>query len=306
MIFSEQTSGVGMDLLEYSISELPRIVTTLPEVQASEFCLFDYECCYTEIASVYPTDVTDTYRNDKTSILITLLDDSSTFEFKLVKGDTEILLNSNLYGDFFDKGSFTDQPLKAGYVIDWVKVYNLNGGGLYKIVVSQTDFGDTVTKESWNYSVKVFSEQLVDKTVKLVSTHEGIVQNVEDYEGLIWKRYIRLPGTFGQRQPIPETDTFETVDRKLEQIQDKQLFEYTLETGLIISEVALSLLKDRFLSNRLEVTNYDYFAHEKFEDYEVYPLPTSEEPTYYPFNSKVQYNFVFSDKDQSTVKRNIF
>lgn len=303
-IFSEQLGGPSMPEFGGAISSPVISVSTIPQGIDMEFCVD--QCCYVEHAFAYPTDPNDEYRADKTDILITLLDGGSTFEFRLIKPDgTFEVLNDNTYGTYFPPGTYPDQPLKTGYVIDWTTVFNLLGAGTYQIEADQTDFGTTTTATRWDYEVSLFDEKAASRTVKIKTFHEGIVQNGEDYEGVDWTRYIRIPANFGKKNAILESDAYETSTRQLRQISDKVLFEYTLESELLIAEVINRFLYDRFLANRMFISSYGLYDHETFFNKEVYAMPNDFEPNYFETSPKAFFSFTMRDIDQSTLKRNV-
>ena len=130
MIISEITPGKQM-ILGGVNCRTPSKVIKLPTVE-DVVCACGFVSFYEELAFTNQDDETDTYRNDFKSILINLLDDSSTYEFSLIGSDgTETILDAT-YGTLFDKGFNTLQPLKVGFRIDWFKVFSSLGGDVYK------------------------------------------------------------------------------------------------------------------------------------------------------------------------------
>ena len=157
----------------------------------------------------YPSDTTDTRRNDFTTSLLSLTNRYNTPEFYLEVYNTTTCawvevaqLTDSTYGEYF---TFTSRPKWAGYRVDWYKVYNLEGVGCYRIRQEYTDVTDAVVKinYSFKYNLKLYSDNLADRTTKIKYTLRGgkigSVQNQEeviDYKDVIWDRELRLPSSF--------------------------------------------------------------------------------------------------------------
>ena len=141
MILSEITPGKQM-LLGGISCRTPAKVIQLPTIETIVCpCNFVTKCDYEEFAFASPTEPTNAHKNDFKSLLVTLLDTSSTYSFTLVSSNgTETDLDDDTYGVLFDKGFNTSQPLKVGFQVNWLKVYNALGGDVYTIKVKQTDF----------------------------------------------------------------------------------------------------------------------------------------------------------------------
>jgi hypothetical protein len=303
-IFTTQSVGLSMDDFGAATSTPVNIVSPIPTGIEPEFCV--KECCYKELVFALPSDPSNEYKNDKREVLINLLSVGSTFSFKLRKSTGEEYdLNDNTYGIFYDVGSFVNQPLKAGYVIDWLLVYNLHGGGQYTLIIEQTDFGQTRTYERWPYHLMIYGDDKADKTVKIHTIHEGVIANKEDYEGITWERWIRIPGFFGEKEPTIESETYESSSRQLIPIRDRILLSYNLYSNMLISEVVNRFLYDLFFASKMYISTYKLTSHEDFIEKEVYPMPSDLTPNYFVNNTKASLDFTLRDIDQNTVKYNI-
>lgn len=156
----------------------------------------------------YPSDTTDTYRNDFTTSLLALSNRYNTPELYLEVETscdtwTEVSqLTDNTYGEYF---TFTNQPTWIGYRIDWYLVYNLEGVGCYRIRQEYTDITDATTKVeySYKYNLKLYTDGLADKTTKIKYVVRGGLlgsllddETVIDYKNIVWNREIRLPYSY--------------------------------------------------------------------------------------------------------------
>jgi len=276
-----------------------------PEV-STDFDVCAYEKQYFEKVFAFPSDPLDEYRNDKREVLTTLLDGSSVAEFRLVKPDgTKQVLNDNTFGQYFAPGSFTEQPLKTGFVVDWLLVFNAFGGGIYSIETSQTDFGEETVSKSWNYKLQLYSDLQANLTVRIKTIHEGIVKNRENYEGIKWTRWIRVPGIFGNKTIVTEANNYESTNNQLIQIRDRILYEYIMSIELVPSVVINTFTEDRLQANEMFVTNYAVLGHELFNEQQVYSMPSEYSPEYYVRNTKATFELKFQDVDQSNIKYNL-
>lgn len=167
------------------------------------------ECSFELPVFAYPSDTTDTYRNDFSSSLLTLSNRYSTPKFYLEEETscdnwTEISeLTDSTYGLYYSEASLN--PYWRGFKIQWYKVYNLEGVGCYRIRQEYIDVTDSSTKinYSYKYNLKLYSDNLADKTSKMTYTINGgkigSTQDDEvvvDYGSVIWERELRLPNSF--------------------------------------------------------------------------------------------------------------
>jgi len=179
------------------------IVKDLSDIGRSNECEFELP------VFGYPTDTTDKYRNDFSSFLLPLTNRYSTPEMYLeVETSCDVWtevsqLTDNTYGVLYD--SFATRPLWFGYKIQWHKVYSAEGVGCYRVKSVFTDITDATIKTSYSYkyNLRLWNENLADKTTKIKSVinggKTGYVDNdkfVLNYKSEIWEREVRLPNSF--------------------------------------------------------------------------------------------------------------
>jgi hypothetical protein len=306
MITTTQTAGAEMTLEGMAVKAASKFVEVTKPTIENEFDLCPYEVPYFEKVFAFPNDAANEYKNDKREVLTTLLDAASVAEFRLVKPDgSKQVLNDNTFGEYFAPGFFVNQPLKTGFVVDWLLVFNAFGGGVYCIETSQTDFGEEVISSSWNYKLQTYSEQEANLTTRIKTVHNGLVKNRENYEGMTWVRWVRVPGIFGNKTPITEVDNYESTNNRLVQIRDRIKYEYQLSIELVPSVVINTFTEDRLQANEMFVTNYALFSHEIFEDKQVYSMPSDYTPEYFVRNTKAAFDLKLQDVDQSNIKYNL-
>jgi hypothetical protein len=304
MILSEITTGKQMILGGISC-RTPSKVIKLPTVE-DVVCACSFvssSCDYEELAFTNQNDEKDTYRNDFKSILINLLDDSSTYEFLLVSSDgTETVLDDN-YGTLFDKGFNPLQPLKVGFRIEWFKVYSLLGGDVYKIKIKQTDFGNTITTKSQKIRLMLFSELASQGTVKIQTIQKGVYLQGQSYEGMNWSNMNRIVAEFGNESQQTELSRLKDANYKDFDIQNEYFYQYTLSTNLLPSEVADFILNNDIKTDEIFISNYDVYAYRQYRNLEVVAEGTTEPSDDYIKNKNKKFTINFNDKTKN-LKRN--
>ena len=304
MILSEITAGKQM-ILGGVNCRTPSKVIKLPTVEdvvcACGFVSFS--CDYEELAFTNQDDETDTYRNDFKSILINLLDDSSSYEFSLIASDgTETILDAT-YGTLFDKGFNTLQPLKVGFRIDWFKVFNLLGGDVYKIRIKQTDFETEIVTDSHNIKLMKYSELASQGTVKIETVQKGVYLQGQNFEGMNWSNMNRVVADFGNESQQTEVSRLKDANYKDFDIQNEYFYQYTLSTNLLPSEIADFILNNDIKTDEIFISNYDVYAYRQYKDLEVIAEGTTEPSEDYVRNKNKKFNITFNDKTKN-LKRN--
>jgi len=304
MILSEIAAGKQM-ILGGVNCRTPSKVIKLPTV-ADVVCacgFVSFSCDYEELAFTNQDDETDTYRNDFKSILITLLDDSSSYEFSLVGSDgTETILDAT-YGTLFDKGFNASQPLKVGFRIDWFKVFNLLGGDVYNIRIKQTDFGTEIVTDSHNIKLMKYSELASQGTVKIETVQKGVYLQGQNFEGMNWSNMNRIVAEFGNESQQTEVSRLKDANYKDFDIQNEYFYQYTLSTNLLPSEIADFILNNDIKTDEIFISNYDVYAYRQYKDLEVIADGTTEPSEDYVRNKNKKFNITFNDKTKN-LKRN--
>jgi len=305
MIISEITQGKQMALRGWSCSA-PVKVIQLPTVE-DLICSCEFvssSCNYEELAFAYPRNELDTYRNDFKSILITLLDASSSYEFFLVdSNDAEIPILDGVHGTLYGLGFNTLQPLKVGFRIDWLKVFNLLSGDIYKIRIKQTDFENTIVVDSHSIKLMQFSELASQDTTKIQTTQKGVYLSGEDYEGMNWVNMNRIVANFGNEKQQTEISRLKDGNYQDFDIQNEYYYQYTLETNLLPSPIADFLLNSDIKTDEILISNYDVYAYRQYRDLPVIHEGTIDSSDDYATNINKRFTITFNDST-TNLKRN--
>ncbi len=305
MILKEIAAGKQMILGGINCRSPTRVIQ-LPTVE-DILCACNFvssSCDYEELAFAFPDDETNTHKNDFKSILINLVDSSSAYEFFLVgSDDAEIPLIDDTYGTLFDRGFNSLQPLKVGFKIDWFKVFNLLGGDVYTIRIKQTDFGTTISTDSHNIRLMLFSELASQGTVKITTNQKGVSLQGEDYEGMTWQNMNRIVAEFGNETQQNEISRLKDGNYKDFDIQNEYFYQYTLSTNLLPSTIADFILNNDTKTDEIFISNYDIYAYRQYRDLEVVAEGTVDPSDDYIVNTNKKFNITFEDKTKN-LKRN--
>ena len=145
---------------------------------------------------------------DFNSFLFEFSPSVTTADFRLFKQNSvddfvQVALLSANEGQPFDLGFSTKYPNYAGFRLDWEKVTDLYGEGVYKFVVFDTDINQSL--QSYPFRLKADTCENKDGTIYLEATNKGIYNNWKytkdnglslNYvlDGLEWLDSCRYPG----------------------------------------------------------------------------------------------------------------
>lgn len=279
---------------------------SLPDGQAvAEFCRCKFVCEYHEIA--FAKAGGEAHQKDYASFLAMQISASDSTVFKLLKDGAEVVtITDSTYGDFYDIGDFSAQPLYTGWVADWTLIYTSFGGGSYQVEIEQTIAGLSTTWTSRKFRVCEYDVKLAHMTVRIETLQTGnILSSPFDYTDLLpdgWPQSIRIGGRFGDKTPTIETDRFLDTSYREIQNRDTVTFEYTLQLRNCPQSVFNEIASDQVLANSFIVTDYDVFSDVIYRAVPVV-VDSFSEVNHFP-NGNGNYSITCSDTVKDTIKRN--
>lgn len=303
MIFQEVTTGKQMALRGWSCKTPSQVITIPKEEDVVDFCTCNFFCDYTERAFADPLDEENEYKNDYRSILLNLKDDTSSYLFTLVTPSGDVDLTDNTYGTLFDKGFNSEQPLQAGFRLDWVKVLIAFGEGVFQIRVTQTDFGNDVVVESHDIKLETWDEIRSNLTVKIEYTQKGVILNGKDFTGLNWDNMIRLEGKFGNESYNYEINRLQDSNYKDLDIQTLKTNNYQLQTLLLPSSIGDTITEGLLMTDEIKISVNDVFNYKQYRQLDVVFEGSVEVSEDYARNNMKSFQITFKDKI-SKLKRN--
>lgn len=262
------------------------------------------KCCYTNLVLADVSD-DDQYKNDFSGVFFKRETPSSSVVFKLVNSITlaEYFLNSDTYGTFQDFGGV--QSDLSFYIVDWRKVLTLLGSGSYQIKKELDIVGISVDVFSNTFTLKPFSIDNADNTVRIDSVMDGTLVNIDtEFKGTNYKTSVRLRGYFGRNERAFEQDNIAQRDYNLIQNTMSSKSSYQFQ-GLQIPEcITVDLWNFVLFGNDLFISDYNKNNHSY--KYELIPvvLEDNSGTEFFVQDRAVNVNLKFTDKKQNNRKIN--
>lgn len=269
------------------------------EITSGDWCWCNYVCKAILPAFSGDTDLT----NDKKDFLYARITPADTIVMKLYKeGVLKATLTNDTYGTFYDFGDLTNGNLK-GYLLDWGLVHTAFGSGDYQLITTLTVFSNAITIESSYFRLMPYNEQAANRTVRIESYQNGLIESGMDFTGCNWYGQVRVRGHFGNKQPDFVTDNYLSSDRERKQIQDSITNTYTLEILGMSYDEKETFIYQTLLANRLFLTDYSIPNDDKYRKKEVYP-DSIEKLTYNKDRPGSHSVIKIRDKKENIIKRN--
>ena len=276
----------------------------IPEVGTNDICVCDIQCAYVE--PVFAKVGEEFYKNDKNDFLYQRLIPADTLVIKLFKNGVQIAtITDNTYGLFF--ASFTLYPLVTGFLIEWEKVFNLEGAGLYQVIADLVILGVAKTEESQFFRLLEYTDLRADETVRIESLQTGNIKRSQfDFTDMLpdgWVQSFRMRGKLFTPDTKMVIDNYPNQGYRQRQIRDEVLNEWTLETEQIPSIISNKLRYNIVLANSIKITDYNIHNHEIYRRIEVYTTEVEKlkDPSE---NQERSFVLTFSDKTQDIIKTN--
>lgn len=302
MIFIQSLNTVP-HFTEGNAYKQPSVSVSFPSEDEADFCNCLFECEDPEI--VFYDAGGDTYKNDKTAFLYSLMSDTSTFVMYIKSpSGNEIDLSSEDLGEFFDKGFNTKQPLKFGYLVDWLKVFNFfNEHGVYSVLTEIDNYGVPFEVKPRKYNLYKFNAEIAVGTVKIETFNRGVILNGEDYRGMNWYKSQRIPAYFGVYSPAINKISATNSQRQPVQVEYTISESYTLETKFNTAANLVGIIRNDLLANEFYITDYNNVPFEKYVKIQLDP-ESIETGTELSRSSKRNFSFVFNSINP-IIKRNL-
>jgi hypothetical protein len=276
----------------------------IPEEGTNDVCICDIMCPYTEMVFAKVGDVW--WKNDKNDFLFQRLVAADTITIKLFKNGVELAtITDDTYGTYY--ASFPNYALVTGFLVEWEKVFNLEGAGLYQIKADKVILGVASTFESQYFRLLEYTDERADETVRIESYQSGnIVRNQFNFTDMLpdgWYQSFRIRGKLFTPDPKMVIDKYPNQDWKNIQIQDQVVNEWKLETEQLPSIITNKLVYNVTLANTIQITDYNIYNHEIYRRIELYTTEIEKlaDPSK---NTERSYVLTFSDKTEDIIKRN--
>ena len=280
--------------------------TPLPEIPKASRDICPCEVLDCEYYNYVFGDLTDSsdFKNDTTSFLLRKYISSDVITFKLLKDEVEIAtITDNTYGTYYGSGVGIQADYR-GLILEWRKVLQLHGAGIYQVQFDTTIIGSTSSQKSIKFYLLPYSDESADKTVKIKWTQNGSIRSSQfDLTGLNWSQEWRLSGKFWKATPTLEVDNYLNGDYKIEQIQDKVVTEFDFNIDPVPAEIGDALVYDCILGNSVQITTYDLQAYKNYDKLEVQAVSVDLAEERERFNLK-EFLIKFTNRKDNVIKNN--
>lgn len=264
------------------------------------------ECCYDNLVLGHLTDSNYSY-NDFNSFYFKKQTPSDSCYFVLIElsSNDEYAFNDDTYGQFWDFGDFQTQPNLTVYKVEWRKVLDVLGTGLYQIKKVMTVAGIQFEELSNTFHLEHFSNELADKTVRLDSVMDGKLVHLDvDFKGTGFATSIRTQGYFGNRNPEYAQDNLVKRNYDTVQISMSQENEYQYQTSLLPVCITEEIYDFMLFGNKLYMNDYNLANH----SYRYFKFPVelkgNKGSNYYPNIRDSRINLTFTDREKDKRKLN--
>ena len=273
-------------------------VVQVPEIaRGVDFCTCGLDCEYIEKAFAG----SDVYKNDTSSFLYRKVRSADTVAIELHKKGNKVTdIVDNSLGRYYE--GFSPQPLYVGFVVDWGKVFNTYGGGIYQIVANKVIVGTAITEASRKFYVNSYDDESANNTVRFDIVQNGnILADEFDYTDLLptgWRSQFRIPARIEKDIEFIE-DSYLTSDRTQANVQPSSNPSFVMLTHLIPAIIADAISENGVLADSIKLTNYDLLNPRQYTDLEVAPISMERVET---ANKREIYQVTFSRKKQNILK----
>lgn len=302
MITTNLSNSVPMSLRGFATKAVGN--TIVKEVFITEEDrAFIQKCCFVNLVLAGGSE---THQNDITSFLFLTMLSTDTINFFLEKESGGVfsevaVLDGSTLGVIFVLGSL-DNPLLAGFKLNWADVLSAHGEGNYRIRTDRVILTVADSIFSINYNLKTYSPELADNTIWIEWVQNGQIIDGLDYTGLNWFQAVRFPGFFGQTQTEFEEEVWKDINFENFQIRNELTFSHKCEIGVMPSCIG-DILNNVFQANTVLITDYN----QRNYDYTIIRKQvklTEINETTYDKNRQAVYNLTFSDRKGNHIKIN--
>jgi hypothetical protein len=200
-------------------------------------------------------------------------------------------MTGTTYGTNIAFGQYASCPSYRGYIVNWGKVLNLHGEGLYYVQVTGSFGGTEYCLQSPAFNLRAFACKWADGTVKFDMKATGQIGAVypqgyiHSLCGFDFIDSIRLPGMFGQEIVKEYLEVYNEYQNGLQsQVRNEAVQGYKFYSKLWLKEYHDRLKVYGLMADVLKVSDYNYAN----SDYSISQLRVKRagnyEPQYYEKN----------------------
>jgi hypothetical protein len=285
-----------------------RSICTVPKIPSTPGTIVDEaldECCY-QSPVLASTTSNDDWKNDINSFLFKRNFSSESITLTLEKnGVTDLPINNDDFGIYYDFGTFGDFPNYKGIQIQWQKVLLLEGSGTYRIKAEYNLITGPFTEYSIPFVLNEYTQDRANGTFRIQSVQNGYLRHSDfDFTGLDWLDGIRIRGFFGNRQAEYEQENVLYANRQSKQIRSELINTYVCQTMHIPDCITDQIIEYHNFANTLFFTDYNLNNHKKSYIQKEVVFDSMESIEYKDVTHFAPLELKYKDKVQNYVKTN--
>ncbi len=182
---------------------------------------------------------------------------------------SDVPLNDNTFGSFFPLGFHSDENGRdyVGYKIDWRKVRDVHGEGIYQIRADKTGIIPNLPSDfeflgKVDFNLRTYSADRAEGTITITFENSFILKNIYDprkrvYYPANWGGNIRLNGIFTGNKWAYETTFTKYKDEGLRTVSDRQIPAFRMRVELAPAEVHNFISTEIMQADLIEFIDYN-------------------------------------------------
>jgi hypothetical protein len=196
-------------------------------------------CCYENkvlaTTSADPSNFQEATKHECFAVFYQREFANTTIVYELVPvGGAPIPIVDDTYGRYINFTDFSDNEDLSFLELDWNKVLEEEGEGVYYVNQIITINGTPYPRRTFNFKLRRYTNKLADKTFRWDVQYDGFYVHLGiDFTGTDLKSSLRLPGFFGNPNPELEQELFVDTSDVAETFNFRQDFEYVAQTNMI-------------------------------------------------------------------------
>ena len=233
-----------------------------------------------------------------------------------ITGEMYLMPNANINPNFFIEkwvvnawvqqaqvdnvnGNLVSSGKLKGYQVKWSVVLPLYAEGLYRVKMSASYIGNSITKYSQIFCLKSFSKFTADNSVKFEYTlsnkyYDDVAEKWIDYSNLNFYNSIRLKGYFGNEKNTNERVEIEYSNGQILRTYDEIIRTYDFTSGQLDANIH-RLFKRALQSNDIIVTDYNLNNDDTFKAKKIVMI-SGYEPQYKVYSKLSRVKLEFADR----------
>lgn len=257
-----------------------------------DFCYCQFTACENEYIKAF-YGIGD-YENDYFSLFSQIeIEHTVSFIIKKISTNVETVLQNGTHGVLK-----TFDPNTQQFIVDWGKVAQTLGNGLYDLIIVWDIMGQVQRKEYKTFFVMPFSTEDADGTVRVTTYKNGDIENGYYFNSYNVFSQIRVLGEIREEQIITEIDSNENLLREKIQVQDREYSEYELFLPSLNETTLKEFIDNQLVSDNIIINDYNIF-NKNYKDLKVRKIGIKLENV-----SKFYTNLILNCEDFKTKVKN--